>query len=172
MMVRTQRRTTAGVVLSSQRQRWSARYPTQAGPRLITEPLLADLNIGRVDYAQLNLGLRSIGARRPSASAAFSIDSAASHSWLLPPPRHTVMVMSRAAHSPSGLAVTLTRALGQSALSVVSIAMVGQWFVRRIDMAMATLQRGTKRRLHIAFPVVGSLVSRAAGASPGSRLVP
>ena len=33
--------------------------------------------------------------------------------------------------------VTLTRALGQSALSVVSLAMVGKWFRRRLTKAMA-----------------------------------
>jgi hypothetical protein len=33
--------------------------------------------------------------------------------------------------------ITLTRGLGQSALSVVSITMVGQWFVRRLNLAMA-----------------------------------
>jgi len=54
--------------------------------------------------------------------------------------------------------VTLTRALGQSALSVVSIAMVGQWFVRRIDMAMAIYSVTLSVGFMIAFPVVGSLV--------------
>jgi MFS family permease len=54
--------------------------------------------------------------------------------------------------------VTLTRALGQSALSVVSIAMVGQWFVRRIDMAMAIYSIALSIGFMIAFPVVGSLV--------------
>ena len=54
--------------------------------------------------------------------------------------------------------MTLTRALGQSALSVVSIAMVGQWFVRRIDMAMAIYSVVLSIGFMIAFPVVGSLV--------------
>ena len=56
------------------------------------------------------------------------------------------------------VAITLTRALGQSALSVVSIAMVGQWFVRRIDMAMAVYSVGLSVGFMMAFPVVGSLV--------------
>jgi MFS family permease len=56
------------------------------------------------------------------------------------------------------VAVTLTRALGQSALSVVSLAMVGQWFVRRIDMAMAIYSIVLSVGFMIAFPVVGSLV--------------
>ena len=60
--------------------------------------------------------------------------------------------------SELAIAVTLTRALGQSALSVVSIAMVGHWFVRRIDMAMAIYSVALSIGFMIAFPVVGSLV--------------
>jgi MFS family permease len=56
------------------------------------------------------------------------------------------------------LAVTLTRGLGQSALSVVSLAMVGQWFVRRIDLAMAIYSIVMSIGFMIAFPVVGSIV--------------
>jgi MFS family permease len=46
--------------------------------------------------------------------------------------------MSRV-HSVATLAVTLTLTLGlgQSALSAVSLSVVGKWFVRRIDLAMA-----------------------------------
>jgi MFS family permease len=36
------------------------------------------------------------------------------------------------------VAVLLTRGLGQSALSVVSLAIVGKWFVRRLGVAMGT----------------------------------
>src|SRR6185295_9759154 len=62
----------------------------------------------------------------------------------------------------AGLAVwiTLTRALGQSALSVVSLAIVGQWFVRRIDTAMAVYSVVMSVGFMVAFPVVGSIVQR------------
>ena len=57
------RRTTAGSCCSSRRPRWSARCPGRTqGLGLITEPLLADLRIGRVDYAQLNLWATLVGA--------------------------------------------------------------------------------------------------------------
>ena len=56
------------------------------------------------------------------------------------------------------IAVTLTRGLGQSALSVISLAMVGQWFVRRIDMAMAIYSIVMSIGFMIAFPVVGAIV--------------
>jgi MFS family permease len=67
--------------------------------------------------------------------------------------------MSRVeSYASLAIAVTLTRALGQSALSVVSIAMVGQWFVRRIDAAMATYSVVMSVGFMMAFPIVGSLV--------------
>jgi MFS family permease len=54
--------------------------------------------------------------------------------------------------------LTLTRALGQSALSVVSIAIVGQWFVRRIDSAMAIYSLIMSVGFMMAFPLVGTAV--------------
>jgi MFS family permease len=89
--------------------------------------------------------------------------------------------MSRAtSFAHLAIMVTLTRALGQSALSVVSLAMVGQWFVRRIDMAMAIYSVVMSIGFMMAFPIVGALVQsrgwRAAwfivGASILAALVP
>jgi MFS family permease len=56
--------------------------------------------------------------------------------------------------------VTLSRALGQSALSVVSLAMIGYWFVRRIDVAMAIYGIIMSVGFMAAFPTVGALVQR------------
>jgi MFS family permease len=56
--------------------------------------------------------------------------------------------------------LTMTRALGQSALSVVSLAMVGQWFVRRIDVAMAVYSIVMSVGFMVAFPLVGFLVQQ------------
>ena len=56
------------------------------------------------------------------------------------------------------IAVTLTRGLGQSALSVISIAMVGHWFVRKIDLAMAIYSIALSIGFMIAFPVVGTMI--------------
>src|SRR5262249_4897938 len=53
----------------------------------------------------------------------------------------------------------LTRGLGQSALSVVSLTMVGQWFRRRLDLAMAVYTVVMSIGFMIAFPVVGALVT-------------
>ena len=54
--------------------------------------------------------------------------------------------------------ITLTRALGQGALSVVSLAIVGQWFVRRIDHAMAAYSVAISVGFMAAFPLVGFAV--------------
>jgi len=131
------------------------------GLGLVTEPILADLNLGRVQYAQLNLWATLIGSAGALGVGRF-IDLAGSRVVLTAIAAAlgiTVCLMSRAASfAELAVAVTLTRALGQSALSVVSIAMVGQWFVRRIDTAMAIYSVVLSVGFMTAFPVVGSLV--------------
>jgi MFS family permease len=131
------------------------------GLGLITEPLLADLGIDRLRYAELNLWATLIGSlgalgvgplidRLGSRVVASSVAAALGL---------VVCAMSRTL-SPLALFVwlTLTRALGQSALSVVSLAMVGQWFVRRIDAAMAVYSIVMSVGFMIAFPLVGTAV--------------
>ena len=133
------------------------------GLGLVTEPLLADLGIDRITYAQLNLWATIVGAggalgvgrlldRFGSRVVLTSIALALGV---------VVCLMSQAA-SFAALAVwvTGTRALGQSALSVVSLAMVGRWFVRRIDAAMAAYSIVMSVGFMLAFPLVGSLVQR------------
>src|SRR5262245_38611866 len=131
------------------------------GLGLITEPLLKDLGIERVAYAQLNfwatlLGsacaigigrlLDRFGSRVVLACVAAALGL-------------VVCLMSRVtSFALLAACVTLTRALGQSALSVVSLAMVGQWFVRRIDQAMAVYSVVMSVGFMLAFPLVGSLV--------------
>jgi MFS family permease len=131
------------------------------GLGLVTESLLADLKIGRVDYAQINLWATLIGAAGAIGIGRF-LDRFGSRAVLTVVAALlgiSVVLMSRVTTFVElAVAMTLTRALGQSALSVVSIAMVGQWFVRRIDMAMAIYSVALSIGFMIAFPVVGSLV--------------
>ena len=54
--------------------------------------------------------------------------------------------------------ITLTRGLGQSALSVVSLAMPGKWFRRRLTWAMAVYTVVMSVGFMMAFPIVGALV--------------
>lgn len=148
------------------------------GLGLVTEPLIADLAISRVDYAQLNLWATLIGsvfaigigrfidrfgARVVLTAVVFTLGA-------------VVCLMSQArSFWTLALAVTLTRGLGQSALSVISLAMVGQWFVRRIDTAMAVYSIVMSIGFMAAFPIVGTLVQsrgwRAAWLAVGIALI-
>lgn len=161
------------------------------GLGLVTEPLIADLQIGRVQYAQLNLWATLIGSLFAIGIGRF-IDRLGARIVLTT----VVAVLGLVVCAMSGagsfwslaIAVTLTRGLGQSALSVISLAMVGQWFTpspagggakqsslveaepgRRlsrsrgeasttIDKAMAIYSIVMSIGFMIAFPIVGSLV--------------
>lgn len=148
------------------------------GIGLITEPLLLDLRIGRVSYAAINLWATLVGALfcfgagrlidRFGSRVVLSVVSLALGG--------VVLLMSGVKGVLAlALLVTLTRGLGQSALSVVSITLVGKWFVRRLSLAMAVYTVVLSVGFMIAFPVVGALVLRhgwrSAWASVGLSLV-
>ena len=70
-----------------------------------------------------------------------------------------VLGMSAASNVAAiAILITLTRGLGQSALSVVSITMVGQWFVRRLNVAMAVYTIALSIGFMMAFPLIGAIV--------------
>lgn len=111
------------------------------GLGMVTERVLADPRIGldRLAYGQLNLWTTLIGAlfclgvgrltdrlgSRLVLTAVLILLAAA------------VLGMSVAGGTAAFfVAVTLTRGFGQSALSVVSITLVGKWFRRRLGWAM------------------------------------
>jgi MFS family permease len=148
------------------------------GLGLVTEPLMAELAINRVDYAQLNLWATLIGSLFAIGIGRF-VDRLGTRvvmtavSIIL---GAVVVLMSNVqTFWALAIAVTLTRGFGQSALSVISLAMVGQWFVRRIDIAMAIYSIVMSIGFMIAFPVVGSMVQsigwRAAWLSIGVALI-
>jgi MFS family permease len=133
------------------------------GLGLITEPLLADLHLDRVSYAGLNFWATMLGSAGAIGIGRL-IDRLGSRAMATAVPLAlgvVVCAMSRT-RSFAALAiwVTLTRALGQSALSVVSLAMIGQWFVRKIDAAMAIFSVVMSVGFMIAFPAVGALVQQ------------
>jgi MFS family permease len=161
------------------------------GLGLVTEPLIADLGIGRVDYAQLNLWATLIGSVCAIGIGRF-IDRLGSRTVLTVVAVVLGLVVCAMSTVQSfwalAIAVTLTRGFGQSALSVVSLVMVGQWFgptpagggarqnslgeaephrksspARRgasptIDKAMAVYSIVMSIGFMIAFPLVGFLV--------------
>jgi MFS family permease len=72
--------------------------------------------------------------------------------------------------------LVFSRGLGQSALSVVSVTMVGQWFRRRLNHAMGIYAVLLSIGFMAAFPIVGAIVVRdgwrTAWAGIGWCLVP
>ena len=148
------------------------------GLGLITEPLLRDLQINRVTFAQINLVATLVGALFCIGIGKL-IDRAGSRSVLTVTALAlgiTVLGMSQASGVLAMLiAVTLTRGFGQSALSVVSLAMIGKWFRRRLTTAMAIYALAMSIGFMAAFPLVGALVQssgwRVAWAAIGLALV-
>ena len=131
------------------------------GLGLITEQLISDLSINRVFFARINLWATLIGAlfalgigrlidRFGSRRVLTGISLALGIVVLAMSSATTVVAIA--------LLITLTRGLGQSALSVVSISIVGQWFVRRLHMAMAIYTIVLSIGFMLAFPLVGAAV--------------
>ena len=133
------------------------------GLGLVTEPLLRDLGLDRVSYAQLNFWATIIGSAGALGIGRL-LDRFGSRIVLtmLALGLGVVVVLMSRADTLADLAVwmTLTRALGQGALSVVSLAMVGHWFVRRINAAMAVYSIVMSVGFMIAFPLVGVAIQR------------
>jgi MFS family permease len=131
------------------------------GLGLITESLLRDLQIDRVYFARINLWATLIGALF-SIGVGRLIDRFGSRIVL------TVVAVALASVvfgmsvtrdvAMMAILITLTRGFGQSALSVVSITMVGQWFVRRLNLAMAVYTVLLSIGFMIAFPLIGAIV--------------
>ncbi len=134
------------------------------GLGLVTEPLIADLGIDRVSYASVNLWATLLGAALclPAGRLLDRFGSRVVLTTILLALGATVLFMSAA----SGLAslfvtVTLTRGLGQSALSVASLALVGMWFAKRLNLAMGIYSVLVGMGFIAAFPAVGQAVLSA-----------
>ena len=131
------------------------------GLGLITEPLLADLHLDRVTYATVNFwatiagaaGALGIGRATDRFGARVVLTVVSLLLGLI------VAAMSRVTSLAAlTIALAATRAIGQGALSVVSIAVVGHWFKGRINSAMAIYSVVLSVGFMAAFPLVGSLV--------------
>ena len=131
------------------------------GLGLVTEPLLADLRLDRVDFARMNfwatllgslfcLGtgrlVDQLGARLVLTVVAFALGA-------------VVLGMSHAV-APALLfaLLVLARGFGQNALSIVSLTMPGHWFSRRLSRAMAVYSIALSIGFMAAFPLVGHIV--------------
>src|SRR5437879_10358509 len=106
------------------------------GLGLITEPLISDLHIDRVSYAGINLWATLIGAAfcLPCGRLTDRFGSRIVLTTIALALGVTVLGMSWTTGAITlCLAITLTRGLGQSALSVVRLALVGISFARRLN---------------------------------------
>jgi MFS family permease len=131
------------------------------GLGLVTEPLLGDLHLDRVTYATVNLWATLIGSLfclpcgrlvdRYGARIVLAVVMAALGA--------TVLGMSPVTGLAGlSIAVTLTRGFGQSALSVVSLALVGKWFGKGLNYAMGVYSLLVGIGFIAAFPSVGAAV--------------
>ena len=131
------------------------------GLGLVTEPLLADWGMDRVTFATVNLWATLFGAvlclpvgrwvdrwgpRRVMTAVLLGLGGAA---ILMSGTREFWVLVA---------GLTATRALGQSALSVVSLALVGKWFARRLQLAMGIFAVLVAMGFIGAFPAVGAAV--------------
>lgn len=133
------------------------------GLGLITEPLLADFQLDRVTYATLNFWATILGSAGAIGIGQL-LDRYGSRTVLTfvvcTVGAAVCLMTSSTSFLVLAIGITLTRAFGQSALSVVSLAIVGHWFVRRINQAMAVYSVVMSVGFMLAFPLVGTAVQR------------
>ncbi len=131
------------------------------GLGLVTEPLIADLHVDRITYATINLWATLIGALfcLPCGRLTDRFGARVILTGLLLGLGASVLVMAQSSQPiVLWVTVTMSRGLGQSALSVVSLALVGKWFAKRLNQAMGIYSLLVGIGFVIAFPLVGQLV--------------
>jgi MFS family permease len=132
------------------------------GLGLITEPMLRDLQLDRVAYANINLWATLVGAAicLPIGRVFDRVGLRGATFVLTVLLGVVVWSMSRLAGGALALflLVLATRALGQSALSVASITAVGKSFDRRVGVAMGVYSVLLSLFFAAAFVAVGNSV--------------
>lgn len=110
------------------------------GLGLITKRLIEDLDASRLDFAQLNLWATLIGALF-CIPCGWLIDRIGLRRISLAVVVGLAVVVVQLGRTTSltevAILVTLTRGLGQSMLSVISITLIGKCFSRQLPIAMA-----------------------------------
>ena len=109
------------------------------GLGLITEPVLADLALDRERFAMLNLMATLIGSLFALAAGHLTdrLGLRLVLTALLVMLGSLVLTMAQSVTAGTvAIFLILTRGLGQSALSTVSVTLVGKWFHKRLAWAM------------------------------------
>ena len=131
------------------------------GLGLITKPLLEETGITETRYSLINLVATLVGA-----IACLPIGKLIDR-WgvrilapgvLLGLGLSVLTISATRNETLLAIAITATRAFGQSMLSVLSLALVGKWFNRRIAAAMGTYSFLMGMGFMLAFGLVGSLI--------------
>lgn len=143
------------------------------GLGLITESLLKDLNLDRVTFAQMNLWATLLGAVFCLGFGRMQdqLGSRAVLTFLALSLGGVVLAMSTTTSvTMLFVLLTLTRGLGQSALSITSLTMVGQWFNRRLNLAMGIYSVLLSMGFMAAFPVIGGAVQEYGWRAPWATI--
>ena len=131
------------------------------GLGLVTEPLLRDMALDRELFAVINFWATLVGSLF-CLGVGRLVDRAGSRIVLtaISVALGAVVLAMSGVRGVWALAVlvTMTRGLGQSALSVVSLALVGKWFSRRLSLAMGVYSVVMSVGFMAAFPAVGAAV--------------
>src|SRR6188768_3120243 len=109
------------------------------GLGLITESLLTDLQIDRLAFAQMNLWATLLGSLFCIGVGRLQDQLGTRVILTLVAGLLGAVVLAMSVITSTAMMFVLlvmSRGLGQSALSVVSLTMVGQWFRRRLNLAM------------------------------------
>lgn len=132
------------------------------GLSMITEPLLAAFELNKTEFAEMNLWATWLGAAF-CLPCGWLIDRVGLRSvvaCVLLALSASVLWLSQTTDSNSlFLAILLTRGFGQSMLSVVSIAMVGKWFQRRIGPAMGLYSVLMALMMGTGFQAMGNQIA-------------
>jgi MFS family permease len=132
------------------------------GLGLITEPLLRDLKLDRVSYAHINLWATLLGAIvcLPAGRIFDRLGLRITTTFITALLSLVVWRMSGLAGGIAALFILVfaTRALGQSALSVASITVVGKAFDRSVGFAMGIYSALLSIFFAVAFTIVGGAV--------------
>ncbi len=132
------------------------------GIGLITEPLIADLGISRLDFAGMNFWATILGALF-NLVCGVTIDRFGVRAVVTAVLFVLGAVVLGFSQVASGgivfiFLLILMRGVGQSALSVVSLTMVGKWFVRRLSVAMGIFAVLMSLGFVVAIVVAGDVV--------------
>jgi MFS family permease len=132
------------------------------GLGLVTEPLLKDLGLDQVLFARINL-IGTLAGAAFCIPIGWLIDGFGVRGvlpWVTAGLGLSVVGMSGTEGGGSlAMWLILVRGLGQSALSVVSMATIGKWFSRRLGMAMGLFA------VLLTFGFIGSVLGMGAAVS-------